>query len=152
NDSAPDAAKWVYDIGWGDGGWGNNELEYYTDARENSKIQDGSLVITARTDNVPAGAKCGSSACKYTSARLKTLGKFDQKYGRFESRIKIPVGSGMWPAFWMMGNDFETAGWPQCGEIDVMENWGARGQIILGTPHDPGIAADDGIPGEYDFP
>ena len=152
NGSAPDSSKWVYDIGWGDGGWGNGELEYYTNTRQNSYMQDGSLVIAARTDNLQSGMTCGSSACKYTSARLKTLGKFSQTYGRFEARIKIPTGSGMWPAFWTMGTDFPTKDWPGCGEIDVMENWGVDGTVIAGTTHDPGYDPDNGVTGEYTFP
>jgi beta-glucanase (GH16 family) len=151
NGSAPDPNKWVYDIGWGDGGWGNNELEYYTSTRDNSYIQDGSLVIAARTDNLQSSMVCGSSACKYTSARLKTLGKFSQQYGRFEARIKIPTGSGMWPAFWTMGDNFPTVDWPACGEIDVMENWGSDGTVIAGTTHDPGYDSENGISGEYTF-
>lgn len=151
NGSAPDPAKWVYDIGWGEGGWGNGELQYYTNSRDNSYVQDGSLVIAARTDNLDSTMLCGSSACKYTSARLKTLGKFSQTYGRFEARIKIPTGNGMWPAFWTMGTDFPTTGWPGCGEIDIMENWGADGTVIAGTTHDPGSDPDNGISGEYTF-
>jgi beta-glucanase (GH16 family) len=150
--TAPDPTKWVYDVGWGDGGWGNDELEYYTDTRENSYQEKGSLVIAARTDNIESGMQCGGAPCKYTSARIKTLGKFEQSYGRFEARIKIPTGSGMWPAFWMMGNDLPTVQWPACGEIDIMENWGADGTVIAGTPHDPGSNPEDGISGEFTFP
>ena len=151
NGSAPDPAKWVYDIGYGEGGWGNGELQYYTNSRDNSYLQDGSLVIAARTDNLESTMLCGSTPCKYTSARLKTLGKFSQTYGRFEARIKIPIGNGMWPAFWTLGTDFPTAGWPKCGEIDIMENWGADGTVIAGTTHDPGYDPDNGISGEHTF-
>jgi beta-glucanase (GH16 family) len=151
NGSAPDSTKWVYDIGWGDGGWGNNELEYYTSGRDNSFLQGGSLVIEARTDDLQPSMVCGSSPCNYTSARMKTLGTFSQQYGRFEARIKIPTGSGMWPAFWMMGTDFPTVDWPACGEIDVMENWGSDGTVIAGTTHDPGANSENGISGEYTF-
>jgi beta-glucanase (GH16 family) len=150
--AAPDSSKWAYDVGWGDGGWGNGELQYYTSSRDNSYLQDGSLVIKARTDNIPSNMICGSSRCGYTSARLKTLGKFEQQYGRFEARIKIPTGRGMWPAFWTLGSNFPTVDWPACGEIDIMENWGADGTIIAGTTHDPGYDPDNGISGEYAFP
>jgi beta-glucanase (GH16 family) len=151
NGSGPDPANWVYDVGWGEGGWGNNELEYYTSSRDNSFMQDGSLVIEARTDDLQPSMICGTSPCKYTSARINTLGKFAHQYGRFEARIEIPTGSGMWPAFWTMGSDYPSVGWPACGEIDVMENWGADGRVIAGTTHDPGSNPENGISGQYTF-
>jgi len=117
--SSVDRNKWVVETG-GEG-WGNQELEYYTDRSENVGMHDGSLVIRALEENYtgPDGVKRN-----YTSARLKTFGKFSQTYGRFEARIKIPYGQGMWPAFWMLGDDIDKVGWPACGEIDIMENIG----------------------------
>ncbi|HEV8074361.1 MAG TPA: glycoside hydrolase family 16 protein, partial [Candidatus Acidoferrum sp.] len=113
--SAPDPKKWTVETGGG--GWGNNELEYYTARRMNSRVEKGNLVIEALQEKFtgPDGV-----AREYTSARLKTGKLFTQKYGKFEARIRIPKGQGMWPAFWMLGDDISTAGWPACGEIDIM--------------------------------
>ena len=88
----------------------------------------------------------------YTSARLKTAGKFSQTYGRFEGRIKIPFGQGMWPAFWMLGDDIEKAVWPDCGEIDIMENIGKEPSTVHGSIHGPGFSGDDGIEAHYRLP
>src|SRR5690606_7574684 len=117
--SRPDPAKWVYDLGGG--GWGNEELQTYTDRVENAVIRDGHLVITARAERFTGG---DGITREFTSARLKTLGRFAQTYGRFEARIQVPRGQGIWPAFWMLGADFPTAGWPSCGEIHIMEHIG----------------------------
>ncbi len=130
--SAPDSHKWTYDIGGN--GWGNRELEYHTSRLENARIQDGNLVITAVKESY-SGAD--GVTRNYTSARLKTQGLFAQAYGRFEARIKIPAGQGMWPAFWMLGVDFGSAGWPKCGEIDVMENVGKEPGTVHGSLHGP---------------
>jgi beta-glucanase (GH16 family) len=137
NNSAPDPAKWEYALGGG--GWGNQELETYTDRRENSRIVDGKLVITARKESFTG--KDGIPR-EYTSARLLTRGKFAQQYGRFEARIKIPFGQGIWPAFWMLGDSGE---WPDRGEIDIMENIGKEPKIVHGTIHGPGYSGDKGI-------
>ena len=136
NGSAPDTTKWTYDLGGG--GWGNQELESYTNRPINAQIQNGNLVITAQQETYtgPDGI-----TRNYTSARLKTQALFAQAYGRFEARIKIPSGHGLWPAFWMLGNDISTAGWPQCGEIDVMENIGKEPGIIHGSLHGPSSIA-----------
>ena len=136
NGSLPDATKWTYDIGGT--GWGNHELEYYTNRRENARIEDGKLVITARQEpySGPDGAKFN-----FTSARLKTQGLFSQAYGRFEARIKLPAGQGLWPAFWMLGDNFGSAGWPKCGEIDIMENVGKEPGINHGSLHAPSSTA-----------
>ena len=131
--SAPDATKWRYDIGGS--GWGNHELEYYTNTQENARIQGGNLIITAR--HTPYTAPDGA-AFNYTSARLKTEGLFSQTYGRFEARIKLPQGQGIWPAFWMLGENIGLAGWPKCGEIDIMENIGKEPAIVHGSLHGPG--------------
>jgi beta-glucanase (GH16 family) len=130
--SPPDPSKWTYDIGGS--GWGNHELQYYTNRAENTRIEDGKLVITARRETyvAPDGAKFS-----YTSARLKTQGLFSQAYGRFEARIKLPAGQGIWPAFWMLGDNIGSVGWPKCGEIDVMENVGKELGINHGSLHGP---------------
>jgi beta-glucanase (GH16 family) len=130
--SLPDAAKWTYDIGGS--GWGNHELEYYTNRPENARIEDGKLVITTRREEYtgPDGKKFN-----YTSARLKTQGLFSQAYGRFEAHIKLPAGQGMWPAFWMLGENIDSVGWPKCGEIDIMENIGKEPGINHGSLHGP---------------
>ena len=140
NGSAPDHSKWVIETGGN--GWGNQELEYYTNHLENVQVQDGNLVITARkqaysdNDGVMRG---------YTSARLKTQHKFSQTYGRFEARIQIPRGQGIWPAFWMLGEDIDQKGWPGCGEIDIMENIGKEPAMVHGTIHGPGYSGGHGI-------
>ena len=91
-------------------------------------------------------------AREYTSARLKTQKLFAQKYGKFEARIRIPKGQGMWPAFWMLGDDFPTAGWPGCGEIDIMENIGREPATVHGTIHGPGHSGDDSLGAPYFVP
>jgi beta-glucanase (GH16 family) len=147
NGSAVDRSKWVLETGGGQ--WGNQELEYYTDRTENAWIQDGNLVIKAIAENYtgPDGVKWN-----YTSARMKTLGKFSQTYGRFEARMKIPYGQGMWPAFWMLGDDIDQVGWPACGEIDIMENIGKEPAIIHGSIHGPGYTGVVGIEAPYSLP
>ncbi|MEL7162164.1 MAG: glycoside hydrolase family 16 protein [Bacteroidota bacterium] len=141
---APDATKWTYDIGRGDNGWGNLELQYYTDRPENISLDgNGNLVMTARRETF-AGAP-------FTSARIKTQGLFDQAYGRFEARIKTPYGPGMWPAFWLLGADIETNPWPGCGEIDVMELRGQQPSKIAGSVHGPGYSAGQAITGDFAF-
>jgi beta-glucanase (GH16 family) len=132
--SAPDPAKWTYDTGGK--GWGNKELECYTNRLQNAQINSGNLVITAHQENAPFVCSDGATN-NYTSARLKTQGLFSQAYGRFEARIKIPAGQGMWPAFWMLGKDITTAGWPTCGEIDIMENIGKEPATVHGSLHGP---------------
>ena len=139
--ASADSSKWVYETGAG--GWGNSELEYY---RSQNGVLDGvgNLVITARQE-----AYSGSS---YTSARLKTQGKKDWTYGHIESRIKIPYGQGMWPAFWLLGNDISTNTWPGCGEIDVMENIGKEPTKAHGTMHGPGYSGGAGPTAIYTLP
>ncbi len=140
--SRPDPANWGLETGGN--GWGNNELEYYTDRTNNARIEDGKLVIEARTENY--GGK------NITSARMLTKGKWSWTYGRFEARIKIPRGQGIWPAFWMMGNSIGSAGWPTCGEIDIMENIGKEPGKVHGTIHGPGYSGDAGIGGPFALP
>lgn len=140
---APDSALWNYNIGNGDNGWGNNELQYYTDRPENIKVEDGNLVITARRESF-----MGSN---YTSARILTQGKFEKAYGRFEARIQLPWGQGIWPAFWLLGANCEELSWPQCGEIDIMENRGQEPTIINGSVHGPGYSAGEAISKSYEL-
>jgi beta-glucanase (GH16 family) len=144
---AVDSSKWVLETGGG--GWGNNELEYYTNRAQNSFQHGGNLVIKV-LDEKYTGAD--GVTRNYTSARLKTLGKFSQAYGRFEARIKIPRGQGIWPAFWMLGDDIDKAAWPACGEIDIMENIGKEPSIVHGTIHGPGYSGDNGIGSPYSLP
>jgi beta-glucanase (GH16 family) len=136
--SSPDSSKWTYDLGGK--GWGNSELECYTNRLQNAHIQGGNLVITALQESSPFACSDGSTN-NYTSARLKTQGLFSQAYGRFEARIKIPAGQGMWPAFWMLGNNITTAGWPASGEIDIMENIGKEPGTVHGSLHGPGTTS-----------
>lgn len=145
-DGALDPTMWTFDIGDGTAqglpaGWGNNELQYYTDRPENVRVENGVLVITAREESF-----AGSN---YTSARITTQGLFEQKYGRFEARIRLPVGKGIWPAFWLLGNDCDQNTWPQCGEIDIMEYLGNKPTVVLGSVHGPGYNAGDSIGKEY---
>jgi beta-glucanase (GH16 family) len=119
---------------------------------QNAQINGGNLVITAQQENAPFVCSDGSTN-SYTSARLKTQGLFSQAYGRFEARIKVSAGQGMWPAFWMLGKDITTAGWPTCGEIDIMENIGKEPTTIHGTLHGPGYAGGaHGISSAFSLP
>lgn len=145
--SSPDASKW--NLVTGGNGFGNAELESYTNRPQNAEIQNGNLVITALKETY-TGADMVSH--DYTSARLNTSNKFAQAYGRFEARIKIPYGQGMWPAFWLLGSDISTKGWPTCGEIDIMENIGREPSIVHGTIHGPGYSGGKGIGSPFSFP
>ncbi len=120
-----DLGKWTPQIGTGSGGWGNQELQYYR--AENATVADGKLTITAK-DEVFGGAN-------YTSSRLRTINQGDWKYGRFEASIKLPIGQGLWPAFWMMPTDDAYGTWPRSGEIDIMELLGHKPEEIFGTIH-----------------
>jgi beta-glucanase (GH16 family) len=134
--SLPDPARWTYDLGRGQNGWGNNELEEYTIRPENVSLDgDGHLVIRAIKE----------ADGRYTSTRLKTQGLFEVRHGRIEARMKLPFGQGIWPAFWMLGADIGTAGWPRCGEIDIMENIGKEPSVVHGTVHGPGYSGGSGI-------
>ena len=121
-----DLSKWTFDIGTGASGWGNNEWEYYTDRKENAYVKDGVLHIRAQKEDYEGQ--------KYTSARMLTKGKFSFKYGTVEARIALPTGKGIWPAFWMLGENFDTVGWPACGEIDIIEAVNTENKIY-GTNH-----------------
>ena len=142
--SAVDPSKWVLETGGN--GWGNDELEYYTKRPQNAFIEDGNLVIKVLEEKYKGDDGVSRN---YTSARLKTQGKFSQTYGRFEARIKIPRGQGIWPAFWMLGDDIDKVGWPKCGEIDTMENIGKEPYLVHGTIHGPGYSGGSGIGSAY---
>ncbi|CDW79307.1 glycoside hydrolase family 16 [Stylonychia lemnae] len=129
-----DKSKWNYDIG-GDG-WGNQELEYYTDRGDNSYVKDGFLHIQAKKENY--GGR------QYTSARMKTQGKFSQKFGKFEARAKLPKGQGVWPAFWLLGDNISQVGWPACGEIDILEVIGKQPTVAHGSLHANGFDTTNG--------
>lgn len=143
NDGAPNPAVWGFDIGTGQNGWGNQELQYYTDRPENVKVENGVLLITAREESF--------SGSSYTSARLLTKDKFEQQYGRFEARMRLPWGKGIWPAFWMLGADIDENPWPGAGEIDIMEYRGQDPTILIGSVHGPGYSAGEAVSKEYDL-
>jgi beta-glucanase (GH16 family) len=145
--SRPDPAWWTYDLGGG--GWGNNELQTYTDRTNNCRIENGCLVIEAHRETYT-----GTDGIRrnYTSARLKTQGRLSWQYGRIEARIRLPRGQGLWPAFWMLGTNFPVVGWPACGEIDIMENIGREPDTVHGTIHGPGYSGANGISGRYVLP
>jgi len=135
-----DPTNWAYDIGgWG---WGNGEAQYYTDRPENSRTQNGLLVIELRDEVFEGNA--------FTSARLLSQGLREFQYGRIEARLKVPAGAGTWPAFWMLGAEFDQDApeperqWPNVGEIDIMEYTGKEPDLILGTVHGPGYAGAGG--------
>jgi beta-glucanase (GH16 family) len=142
--SAPDPAKWVMETGGG--GWGNNELESYTARTENVHQENGNLVIQALKESYTGS---DGIAREYTSARLNTAGKFSQTYGKFEARIKIPYGQGIWPAFWLLGDNISTAGWPACGETDIMENVGFEPTKVHGSMHGAGYSGATPLTGVY---
>jgi beta-glucanase (GH16 family) len=122
-------------------GWGNAELQFYTDRAENARVENGHLVIEARRE--PFENR------EYTSARLKTQGLGEWQYGRVAARIQIPRGQGLWPAFWMLGADIGQVGWPACGEIDIMENIGREPSTVHGTLHGPGYSGAQGNSSAY---
>ena len=166
---APDPSIWAFDEGRGplNDGWGNKEMQFYTKRTENVIVKDGYLIITAVKEDYEGAS--------YTSARLKTRNLFEKKYGRFEARIKMPLGKGLFPAFWMLGNNFceaqaldannnvfcdsskpnyETGNvlWPQSGEIDIMEYIGSKPTQVFGTVHGPGYSGGEGISKKYTLP
>jgi len=144
--SPPDPAKWTFDIGGN--GYGNHELETYTSRPVNAEQKDGNLVITARREDLtgPDGI-----ARQYTSARILTKGRFAQAYGRFEARIQLPLGKGIWPAFWLLGDNIATLGWPKSGEIDMMENIGDA-STVYSTLHGPGYSGAHAISAKFPLP
>ena len=141
--SSPDASRWAFDVGGS--GWGNNQQEFDTARPENASLDgNGELVITARKESYMGKG--------YTAARLKTQGKFQHTYGRYEARLRIPTGQGMWPAFWMLGADIGTNTWPACGEIDIMENVGKEPALVHGTLHGPGYSGGNSVGAPFMLP
>jgi beta-glucanase (GH16 family) len=141
------STKWGFDIGGK--GWGNNELETYTNHTVNADLEGGSLVIKTLKETFTGPDNITRN---FTSARLLTKNKFTLTYGHVEARIKIPFGQGIWPAFWMLGGNISTVGWPNCGEIDIMENIGKEPSIAHGTLHGPGYSGANGITAAYTLP
>ena len=138
----PDPTHWRFDIGTD---WGNAQLEYDTDRPENVSLDGvGRLAITARREDYNGRA--------YTSGRINTLGFFAQARGRFEARIHLPVGQGIWPAFWLLGTNFTSVGWPECGEIDIMEYRGQQPNILHGSLHGPGYSGGSAVTGRFTVP
>jgi beta-glucanase (GH16 family) len=138
----PDSSRWRFDIGTD---WGNLQLEYDTDRPENVSLDgNGKLRIIARREQYQESA--------YTSGRINTRGLFSHAYGRFEARILLPIGQGIWPAFWMLGADYPGVPWPDCGEIDIMEYRGQYPNILVGSIHGPGHYGANAISGSYQSP
>lgn len=136
----PDAAFWDYDVGGS--GWGNDELQFYTSRPENVALDGkGHLAIVARKETYQGRS--------YTSARINTQGKFEQALGRWEARIKLPAGQGIWPAFWLLGASFPVVGWPACGEIDIMEARGQAPGTVNGTLHATGYSGGSSLTAQY---
>ncbi|MEU9899500.1 ricin-type beta-trefoil lectin domain protein [Streptomyces phaeochromogenes] len=147
--SAVNSSKWQIETG---DNVNNHERQFYTSGANNAALDgQGHLVITARREN-PNNYQCWYGRCEYTSARLNTAGKFTTTYGRVEARLKVPRGQGMWPAFWMLGNDIGQVGWPNSGEIDIMENVGFEPSTVHGTLHGPGYSGSGGIGAGYSLP
>ncbi|WP_017812124.1 MULTISPECIES: family 16 glycosylhydrolase [Paenibacillus] len=141
NGSGVDTSKWNLETG-NNNGWGNNELEYYTNRTNNSYMENGNLVIQALKENYQGS--------QYTSARLTTANKFNVKYGKIDIRAKVPYGKGIWPAAWMLGSDIGSNPWPASGEIDVMEYIGPPApNTVYGTIHGPGYSGDKGLSAGY---
>lgn len=140
----PDPNKWSPSTG-GEG-WGNQQLDYDTNNQNAYQDGQGNLVLEARKGD-PNGYQCWYGPCQYTSAQISTKGHFSFTYGRIEARIKIPYGRGIWSAFWLIGNNCATVGWPTCGEIDVMENISNQPNLVYGTVHGPGYSS-----GTYQLP
>ena len=142
--ASPDASKWSYNIGVGpnNDGWGNQELQYFTDRLDVvSTDGKGNLRIVAKKENL--------NGREFISGRIITKGKFSQKYGKIEARIKTPSGPGIWPAFWLLGNNIDTVQWPNCGEIDIMEQKGAQPNTVFGSLHGPGYSGGNSKSGTY---
>jgi len=137
----PDSTRWRFDIGTD---WGNDQLEYDTNRPENVSLDGaGHLAITAREESYLGQP--------YTSGRINTANLFEHARGRFEARIKMPSGRGLWPAFWLLGGNFEQVGWPTCGEIDIMEYRGQEPGIVHGSLHGPGYSGGGALTGRYEL-
>ena len=140
----PDASKWTPETGTGQ----NGELEYYTDNKNATLDGNGDLVLTAKKE-VTAGSACPGGPCQYTSARINTANTFSFTYGHVEARIKVSGTQGLWPAFWLLGANFPTAGWPGCGEIDIMEHVGTVADSVYSTIHAPAYNGGGGLGSPY---
>jgi beta-glucanase (GH16 family) len=139
---APDATKWTTEV---NGSPANSELEYYTSRTSNVTLDGaGSLDIIARAENYMSHS--------YTSGRINTSGKFTQAYGRFEARVWMPTGQGIWPAFWVLGDNIGSVSWPQCGELDIMETIGTDMDNNHGSMHGPGYSGGQDITGQWAYP
>jgi beta-glucanase (GH16 family) len=139
---SPDASSWRFDIGTD---WGNAQLEYDTDRPVNVSLDgEGHLAITARRESYQGR--------NYTSGRINTHENFEQTHGRFEARIRLPIGPGIWPAFWLLGADFADVDWPACGEIDIMEYRGQEPRILHGSLHGPGYSGGSALTNRYTLP
>jgi len=139
---SPSSERWRFDIGTD---WGNDQLEFDTDRPENVALDgNGNLAIVARAEQYEGR--------DYTSGRIKTKGLFDHEHGRFEARIKLPIGRGLWPAFWLLGSSVDAVGWPACGEIDIMEYRGHEPNLVHGSLHGPGYSGGGAITGRYTLP
>ncbi|MDH5833329.1 glycoside hydrolase family 16 protein [Luteimonas kalidii] len=147
------ADDWTFETGGH--GWGNQELQYYTDG-SNAFIQYDALagsrvlVIEARR-GAPAGASCWYGACQYSSTRMISRGKREFRHGRIEARIRLPQTQGIWPAFWMLGANLDQVGWPQSGEIDIMEHVGFEPTLTHGALHGPGYSGNTPFSGTHDL-
>lgn len=156
--TVPDRNVWRPELGDGSlnniPGWGNGELQFYTNSPDNAAMDGaGNLVITASEVNTATSdLECYYGPCEYTSARLITSQRFEVQYGRVEARLQVPYGQGLWPAFWMLGNDIGTVGWPQSGELDIMENIGREPATVHGTIHGPGYSGCCGVSGSHTLP
>lgn len=135
-DGAPCTSNWSYDLGTGNNGWGNGELQYYTNDASNVLVENGVLKITAIAESFE-----GSD---YTSSRIKSQDLYEFTYGRVEVRAKMPTGGGTWPAIWMLGSNFQDVGWPDCGEIDIVEHRGNNQDTAYATLHYPGMSGGNG--------
>ncbi len=148
-------SNWTNDVGNGPQGWGNNELEYYTNGNNirtifDSQADSNVLLMEARKEN-PANYQCWYGSCQYTSSKLITAGKQEFMYGRIEARLKVPQTQGIWPAFWMLGTNLSSVGWPQSGEIDIMEHIGKEPTLSHGALHGPGYSGGNPIVGTYNI-
>lgn len=162
--TSPSPELWTIETGYGpnDDGWGNQEWQLYTDSPDNVRVEGGNLVISAQCLNAPDGP-CGKRDGSITSARIKTQVYdcdgdgddrkcgFEQKNGRFEARIKLPEGRGLWPAFWMLGGNIDEVPWPGCGEIDISEKFIEK-PVVSGTLHGPGYSGGESISRDFSLP
>ncbi len=147
--SAPDPVRWT--VLEGGDGWGNEERQYYTADPANVRVEGGALVLTAMKEGANAHG-CWYGTCQYTSARLHTKGKLERQHGRFEARIQVPSGKGLWPAFWLLGSNIDVVSWPACGEIDIMENLGSEPGTVHGSMHGPAYSAGAALTDLYTLP